>query len=125
MSKNKESEIDWFLNRLFRAGLMFVKRVRTGTGTSGAIYLPRHLIGKTVRVIIIPLHADEEYLIDPKKLHEKVKADINGIEMDLMRKEIEKLKKQVQTQNPDLPASETPQETEGSDRFKIDVDKKQ
>ena len=122
--RNKESEVDWFLNRLFRAGLMFVKRVRTGTGTSGAIYLPRHLIGKTVRVIVIPLHADEEYLIDPKKLQEKVKADIDRVEMDLMRKEMEKLKKQVQAQNPDLP-SETPQETGESDRFQIDVEKKQ
>ena len=107
MKSYKEKEADWFFNRLVRAGLTFIKKVRKGSGTSGAIYLPKHLIGKTVKIIVIPLSADEEELIDPKKLLGKKRADIDSLEMDIMKEKIKRLESQIKEKEPIAPINTT------------------
>jgi len=55
-----QKEINKLLEGLFDGGYIFEKKIGRATPSAGAIYLPRKLIGKHFRVILVPMKDEEE-----------------------------------------------------------------
>lgn len=53
-----QKEINRLLEGLFDNGFIFEKKVGKVTNSAGAIYLPKRLIGKSFRVILVPMKED-------------------------------------------------------------------
>lgn len=86
---NSFNEYLRFTDGLLKEGLTFEKRVTKFSKTSAAIYLPKRLIGRTFRVMLIPL--DEPY-----ELSETIKP----INADKILKDAEKDLKKIQEETP-------------------------
>lgn len=123
MSKVALKETDWFLSKLLKAGLMFVKKVHKGTGTSGAIYLPKYLVGKTIKIIIIPVDDEEKELLDPKKKDARIKANTDQFEFEMMKKRVRELEEYITSKKNHHEEKEEkkPEPIKDPKRFKIDT----
>jgi len=106
MPKINKTDLNWFLNNLFRNGLMFYKRVGQYGQNSGAISVPRHMVGKIVKVILIPLNAEEEYFVDPKELRKKINLDMEKVERELLLKRMKRIERRLNELDPNLVNSE-------------------
>lgn len=86
---NSFNEYLRFTEGLLKEGLTFEKRVTKFSKTSAAIYLPKRLIGRTFRVMLIPL--DEPYelseTVKPVKAPDMKEAEkiLKDTEKDLKR----------------------------------------
>ena len=85
---NSFNEYLRFTDGLLKEGLTFEKKVTKFSKTSAAIYLPKRLIGRTFRVLLIPL--DEPYelsLVPTKVIDVGTKEDkiIKAAEKDLKK----------------------------------------
>ena len=87
---NSFNEYLRFTDGLLKEGLVFEKRVTKFSKTSAAVYLPKRLIGRSFRVLLIPL--DEPY-----ELSETVKPIKDA---DKLLKETEKELKKIQEEKP-------------------------
>lgn len=83
-----------FVEGLLNEGLVFEKRVTKFSKTSAAIYLPKRLIGRTFRVLLIPI--DDPYelsqIVSPVKDTDKL--------IEETEKQVEKIQKETQPQPP-------------------------
>jgi putative transposon-encoded protein len=89
---NSFNEYLRFTDGMIKEGLTFEKKVTKFSKTSAAVYLPKRLIGRTFRIILIPL--DEPY-----ELSETVKP----INEDKLIKDTEKDLKKIQEENKPTP----------------------
>ena len=99
-----QKEVNKLLEGLFDGGYIFEKKIGRATPSAGAIYLPKKLIGKNFRVILVPMNESE----DVEKSNENTQSLVEPKEFPLPVEEESK------------PASpeETPQDT---NRFKINT----
>lgn len=123
-----------FLKDLLGKGLIMEKMVYKGTPSSGAVYLPKALVGKAVRLIIIPLDEDEVNITSLKNKHQKISVD--SYEIKELKKQIKELleskekaesplegepkEEEINMDVPDKPIS-TMKILEDSGRFNIDL----
>ena len=102
-----KNEIDRFLSGLLDEGMIFQKEVKKCTPTSGAIYLPKELIGKKYTVILAPQHSVvERYEQRINDLEENIKVVTRMIEivsgkkirtiLEANKEEVEKIRQTVQ-----------------------------
>lgn len=82
-----------YLKDLLEKGLIMEKMVYKGTPSSGAVYLPKALIGRAVRLIIIPLDDDEADITSIKNKKQKVSVD--AYEYDKLKNEIKELRERI------------------------------
>jgi len=80
---NSFKEFIRFHDSLLNDGLEFKKKVTKFSNTSAAIYLPKRLIGKTFRVLLMPI--DEPYEISEPSMKKAEKA------LKQTEKELEKI----------------------------------
>jgi putative transposon-encoded protein len=87
-----------FQESLLSHGHQFEKTVTKFSKTSAAIYLPKRLIGKTFKVILIPV--DDGYeLSDMKEAKNSVPNDMNEKAADKLLKATEKELHKIQAEN--------------------------
>jgi putative transposon-encoded protein len=80
---NSFNEYLRFTDGLLKEGLTFEKKVTKFSKTSAAIYLPKRLIGRTFRVLLIPL--DEPYELSEVKPEKETDKLIKDTEKDLKK----------------------------------------
>lgn len=67
------TEVNKFLKNLLTEGLIFEKRVSKGNPSSGCIFVPKNLVGRRFRVMLIPMD-EEAPKVPPKKVVRRIES---------------------------------------------------
>lgn len=110
-----------FLKDLLEKGLIMEKIIYQGTPSSGAVYLPKALVGRAVRLIVIPLDADEMDITSLKNKKQKVSVD--AYEYDKLKNEIKELREKIESPKESMKSVGSSEITQ-SEPPQIDVPKK-
>jgi len=85
--QNKQAE---FYEGLLKRGLIFEKKVSKFAKSSGAIYCPRRLIGRSFQVVLVPIDEENQLFELPKKEGKKDLEKVNeNIEIAGVKKDME------------------------------------